>query len=163
VTGARGKVAPVRRALVLSFLLVGAACEGDASTEARMFLDRVERLDMDDPLEERRRLVDNLATLPLVHGDVIAARDVCVDAHRAILEAEDLRLEAVALLARCGPVCAGQPGGPEVDGTADQLRARLDLDRNMGRADRALERSRDLFSRCHRETRALDTRYRRRR
>ncbi len=143
--------------------MLATACKGDASAEARMFLDRYERLDMDDPLEERRRLVDNLRTMPLVHSDVTQARDVCVDAHDAILEAEDLRVEAVALLERCGPVCAGQPAGPEVDGTAEQLSARLELDQNMGRAERALERSRGLFSRCHRETAALNTRYRRRR
>src|SRR5690606_19721232 len=131
VPEARGKVALVRRALVLWVLVLGAACEGDPSAEARMFLDRVEHLDLDDPLEERRRLVENLATMPLAHPEVAQARDLCVDAHRAMLEAEDLRVEAVALLARCGSVCAGEPSGAEVTGTADQLRARLDLDQNI--------------------------------
>jgi hypothetical protein len=159
--GSRGNVAPVRRVLVL-FLLLG-ACESDASPEARMFLDRVERLDLDDPPEERRRLIENLATMPLSHSEVTETRDVCVDAHRSMLEAEELRVEAVALLARCGSACGGEPSGAEIPSTTEQLRARRDLDQNIRRADRALERSRDLFSRCHRQTRTLDTRYRRRR
>jgi len=65
-----------------------------------MFLDRLERLDLDDPAEERRRLVDNLASMPLLDPEVSEARDVCVDAHRSILEAEERQANAARLLGR---------------------------------------------------------------
>lgn len=114
-----------------------------------MFLDRVERIDLDNPVAQRRRLVENLATLPLSDSEVTAARDVCVDAHRAILEAEDRHADAAALVAR--------------HGTSPPAAIHLRVERALDEGDRALARSRDLFSRCHRESRELDARYRRHR
>lgn len=116
-----------------------------------MFLDRLERLDLDDPAEERRRLVDNLASMPLLDPEVSEARDVCVDAHRSILEAEERQANAARLL--------GRYDADEVPSAGDRARIQRDIDG----ADAALERSRRLFERCHRQSRELDMRYRRRR
>lgn len=143
--------ARVRRTLAILVLLAGVACGRDASGEARMFLDRLERLDLDDPPADRRRLVDNLANMPLSDAEVTEARDVCVDAHRNILEAEDLQADAARLLARYE--------ADQVPSAGDRAR----IQRDIQSADAALARSRDLFSRCHRQTRELDVRYRRRR
>lgn len=115
-----------------------------------MLLDRIERLDLDDPVEERRRLVDSLASMPLADADVMSARDVCVRAHRSILEAEEKQAHAAMLLARYE--------SDEVPSAGDQLRIRRDIDE----ADGAIQRSRSLFARCHSETQALQSRYRRR-
>ncbi len=143
--------ARVRWTLAIIVLLAGVACGRDASGEARMFLDRLERLDLDDPADDRRRLVDNLANMPLSDAEVTEARDVCVDAHRNILEAEELQADAAGLLARYEP--------DQVPSAGDRAR----IQRDIQSADAALARSRDLFSRCHRHSRELDMRYRRRR
>lgn len=116
-----------------------------------MFLDRLERLDLDNPAEERRRLIDNLANMPLADAEVSEARDVCVDAHRSILEAEERQANAARLLGRYEPDQVPSPG--------DRARIQRDIEG----ADAALERSRGLFDRCHRHSRELDMRYRRRR
>lgn len=115
-----------------------------------MFLDRLERLDLDDPADTRRRLVDNLATMPLSDPDVTEARDVCVDAHRNILDAEEAQASASQLL--------GRYEEDEVPSAGDRAR----IQRHIESADAAIERSRDLFARCHRHSRDLDLRYRRR-
>lgn len=115
-----------------------------------MFLDRLERLDLDDPAEQRRRLVDNLANMPLSDADITEARDVCVDAHRSILEAEELQASAAQML--------GRYEDDQVPSAGDRAR----IQRNIDSADAAIERSRDLFARCHRHSRDLDLRYRRR-
>lgn len=116
-----------------------------------MFLDRVEQLDLDDPVAERRRIVDNLASMPLSDDGVKRARDVCVDAHRTIIEAEERQSRAARLLARYS--------AEDVPPVADRERIQQDIDH----ADRALARSRGLFDRCGREMQDLDLRYRRRR
>ncbi len=116
-----------------------------------MFLDRVERIDLDEPSTQRRRLVDNLATMPLANAEIAEARDVCVDAHRSILEAEELQADAAEIL--------GRYEEDETPSAGDRAR----VQRDITNADTALERSRDLFARCHRQTRDLDLRYRRRR
>jgi len=139
----------VRRALILVVLAACAACDHDSSAEARMFLDRVGQIDLDTPIAERRRLVDSLASLPLTDDEVSAARDLCVNAHRSILEAEQHQADAVALVA-----LHGDDLPPEVE---------LQVGNDIEQSGRALERSRDLFSRCISEQHAIDARYGRRR
>lgn len=115
-----------------------------------MLLDRVQGIDLDSSVEERTRLVDSLASVRLTDPDLLATRDTCVDAHRAILEAEGLQVRAAERLAGYA--------SDDVPSAGDQLQIRRDIET----ADREIQRSRELFTRCHEETRALDTRYRRR-
>lgn len=140
----------MRRALLVCFLLIGAACERDSAAEARMLLDRVQSIDLDSSVAERTRLVDSLATVRLTDPELVGTRDVCVDAHRAILEAEGLQAQAAERLEGYA--------SEEVPSAGDQLQIRRDIET----ADREIQRSRELFTRCHEETRALDVRYRRR-
>lgn len=134
-------------ALVATTLAV-AGCEPDARNDANLFLDRVQRIDLDDPVDERERLVDSLASLPLSAEPVQEARDACVEAHRTILEAEALHASAREAL----------------EGRADEteipITERQRIERDIQESTRAVERSRGLFSRCHRLTRDLELRYR---
>ena len=135
---------------ILALVAVAAACEPDARNDANLFLDRVQRIDLDDTVEERERMVDALAHLPLSAEPVQEARDACVEAHRTILEAEALHANARAAL----------EGHAQEDEIAITERQRIE--RDIQASNRAVERSRGLFSRCHRLTRELELRYRRR-
>ena len=141
---------PIRRltvfALALSLLL---ACEPDARNDAIIYLDRVSRIDLDDSVADRRRLVQSLASLPLSSPEVQAARDACVEAHQTILTAEELSQAARAALTRYEseddvPVTARHRIGADID-----------------RSTRLIDRSRPMFDRCHRLTRDLEVRHRR--
>jgi len=140
---------------ILFFALCGlasSACGNDARNDAVLFLDRVQQLDLDAPIQERERLVASLASLPLTSEEVQRARDACVEAHRTILEAESLHRSAREALVRAG-----------ADEEAMPITERQRIERDIRQSNDAIERSRDLFTRCHRLTRGLETRYRRRR
>ncbi len=146
------RCARVRRVVVIVSLFAAlSGCQHDPSGEARMFLDRLDGLDLDDPIEDRRRLVENLAHMPLTDDDVREARDVCVEAHRTLISAEDLHARARAALA-----------GHE-DETTIPIPERQRIQSDIDGSNRALERAAGLVSRCERHTRDLDMRYRRHR
>ena len=128
-----------------------AACEGDPRNDANLYLDRVQRIDLDDPLDLRRLRVEALATLPVASDVVRSARDACVEAHRAIIDAEETSAEARAAFEGY----ASEDAIPQAE--------RLRIEEDIRQSNRAVERSRGLFSRCHRLTRDLELRYRRRR
>lgn len=137
----------VRRPLFIAVALVAAlGCEPDPRNDANLFLERVQRIDLDDTIAARTAMVDSLEALPLGAPEVTTARDTCVSAHRAILSAETLHARARAAVA------AGE-------GTMDRAR----IERDIQESNRQIERSRPLFTRCHRLTRDLDVRYRSRR
>lgn len=138
-------------ALLGASLLIGAGCGPDPSTEARSLLDRLDGLDLDAPMDERRRRVTSLANMPLHDASVKQARDVCVEAHRSILEAEELHANASAALARFE------------DEGAIPVGTRGSIQRDIEGSNAALARARDVMGRCERHTRDLDVRYRRRR
>jgi hypothetical protein len=146
-------VGPVRSSPLILALLCLAGCEDNSRAEATMFLDRVERLDLDGPMEERRRLVQSLASLPLSSEEVSSARDLCVDAHRAILDAEQSHQRARTHLAEM----------LEEHGTEAEMpiTEKQRIGRDIRDADRALVRSRRLFTDCSRVTEELAQRYRR--
>jgi hypothetical protein len=135
--------------LVLAACAIG--CEPDARNDANLFLDRVRRIDLDDPVEERRRLVDSLASLPLSAEPVQRARDACVEAHRTILEAEELHARARSAVEE------------HEDESQMPITERQRIERDIQESNRAIERSREMFTRCHRLTRDLELRYRSRR
>lgn len=138
-----------RTLIALAVLALG--CEPDPRNDANLFLDRVARIDLDDPAEERERMVASLASLPLTAAEVMDARDVCVEAHRTILEAETATARAREALAE-HPSEAGIP-----------IPERQRIERDIRESNVAIERSRDMFSNCHRLTRDLELRYRSRR
>lgn len=135
------------RSIFLILLLT--ACERDSSAEARMFLDRLDRLDLDDPVEDRRRLLTSLSNMPLADPDIDATRDVCVDAHRRTIEAEELTARVRSAL-------------EEFPDEADIPPARRrEIETDLDQSNRNIERARGLFTRCNRERHHLDRRYRR--
>ncbi len=136
-------------ALVLLTLLAG--CEPDPRSDAVLFLDRVSRIDADEPIEERRRMIESLASLPLGHERVDEARDVCVEGHEKMLAAEELQQDVASALARYQP-----------DDIID-AETRRDLDSRLARARTLISQAGPLISRCHRLTADLELRYRPRR
>lgn len=140
--------------LVLVYAALLLACDdGRTRNEAMLFLDRYEVIQIDQPLAERRPLVEALERLALSDADVDRARDACVEAHRSLLDAEarhdDARHELVEAMGD-----DGREVPPEV---AARIEAAID------ESNAAVERSPALFSTCYREVRALESRFRRRR
>ena len=140
-----------RTSPLIALALVALGCEPDPRNDANLFLDRVARIDLDDPADQRERMVDSLASLPLSATEVMDARDVCVEAHRTILEAETATSRARAALAE----------HPSEAGISPPERQRIE--RDIRASNLAIERSRGMFSNCHRLTRDLELRYRARR
>ncbi len=138
----------------LAFALVALAllgCEPDARNDATIFLDRVQRIDLDDPIADRRRNVGSLASLPLSAPEVQRARDACVEAHQTIIDAETLTTGARAEVERYE------------DESQIPITARQRIEADIRRSNGLIERSRALFDTCHRLTRDLEVRYRSRR
>ncbi len=131
--------------LALPLLL---ACEPDERNDAIIYLDRVARIDLDDSVVDRRRLVQSLASLPLSSPEVQAARDACVEAHQTILTAEELSSAARAALEQYE------------DESQIPITARHRIGADIDRSTRLIERSRPMFDRCHRLTRDLEVRFR---
>jgi hypothetical protein len=138
-------------AIVAAVILATRGCgtASDGRNDAMLFLDRVDGLEVDDPLEERRTRVRVLTELPISSSRVDAARDVCVAAHSALIRAEDLHAQARADLAR-----ASHDGSVQV--STDMA---LEIETAITESDEAIQSSRDLFPRCTQAIRALETRY----
>jgi hypothetical protein len=126
------------------------ACERDSSAEARMFLDRLDALDLDDPVADRRRLLTSLENMPIADPEIAAARAVCADAHRTTLEAEELTERVRSALAEY----------PDERDIPPARRMRIETD--LATSNRNIRRARPLFDRCNRERHQLDREYRRR-
>ncbi len=138
-------------ALVAAWALSALGCEPDPRNDAVLFLDRVARIDADDPIEERRRMIESLASLPLAAERVDQARDACVEGHEKMLAAEELQQDVASHLARYE--------------ASDVLPAdeRQQLDSQLDRARTLIRQAGPLISRCHRMTADLELRYRPRR
>lgn len=154
------------RNLVLMSTLVGVGAlavvaffvKGDDRTrnDALLFLDRYDDLDVDDAIEQRRPLVDDIAALPFSSNEVDGVRDHCVDAHRTLIVAEERGVEARALFDRA------TDGGrvPEGDIPTD---IRASIEAALGESNDALERVRPLMADCDDRVRRLRTRFQPRR
>ena len=137
--------------LLVAFAWMLLGCEPDARNDAVIYLDRVGRLDLDDSVADRRRLVRSLASLPLSSPEVQGARDACVEAHETILEAEQLTDRARAAVERYE------------DESQIPITARQRIESDISESGRLIERSGPMFDTCHRRTRDLEVRYRARR
>ena len=135
--------------LTLVATLLG--CEPDARNDAIIFLDRVQRIDLDDPLADRQRLMESLASLPLSAPEVTRARDACVEAHQTIIQAESLTAGARTEIERYE------------EESQIPITTRQRIEGDIRRSSDLIERSRSMFDTCHRLTRDLEVRYRRHR
>lgn len=90
----------VAHVVVAAALAVSVGCSGGdrEDNEARLLLDRSQRLEHPD-LGERSRRVEELAAMPLSAPDLVAIRDACVSMHSALITAERSTAEAHAALA----------------------------------------------------------------
>jgi hypothetical protein len=141
----------LRLALLVAILtsLPSCACSDERTrNEAMLFLDRFEDVDVDDPLEDRRAAIEGIRGLTLSDEDVLRARNACVDAHEALIEAEDQHAAARHQL-----VVASHGGSEVPPDIARQVEDAIDA------SDQAIERSRELFPRCTREVNALESRF----
>jgi len=127
--------------------LLALGCSDPAPNEARLFLDRVGRLEPDEP-ESRRALVASLRALPLTAPEVIEARDACVQMHEALLRAEDLSADARAALEEA-----------ERAGKAPEAAVRQAIEDALAGSQAAIDQVRDLEPRCHGRIEALRSRY----
>jgi len=117
-----------------------------------LFLDRFEDVDVDDPLEDRRTAIQAIHELALTDASVVAARDACVTAHEALIEAEDQHAIANHLFVESSS--AGEHDVPA--DVAAQINAAIT------HSDDAIARSRELFPRCTSAVSQLERRFHRR-
>lgn len=137
----------------LAVLTLGQCGDDRVRNEAMLFLDRYDQVDMHTPTAERRPLVEGLRDLSLVTPDVVHARDACVSAHMALVEAEE-RHEA----ARTELIEASEGGERPLE-----MDAAARIEAAINESNEAIERSPALFERCYREVRGLEGRFHRRR
>lgn len=67
--------------------IVGCGSEKSARAEAHDVLERIARLEANASFEEQRSAIASLAALPLEDHGLKAMRDVCLEAHRGLLDA----------------------------------------------------------------------------
>lgn len=134
-------------------VLVTQCDDGSARNEAMLFLDRYQVIELDQPVDERRPLVEALERLAIANTEVDHTRDACVEAHMGLIEAEERHATA-----RHELVEAIGHEGREVP---PDVAARIDA--AIEESNAAIERSPALFQICYREVRALESRFHRRR
>ncbi len=137
---------------VLLLVCLG-ACDSSARerSEARRFLASYGALDHRDAMDEREREVTDLAALPLHSPIVMKARDACVSAHRALLEAERAQERAAGALEKA---LASRP-----DGEALSKQQAAQVQQSITAAETALSGARTRFAPCETDARDLALRY----
>lgn len=124
-----------------------AAC-GESENEARLFLERYDRLDPVD-VASRRALVEDLRAMPLSSEEVKRARDVCADLHESFLVAEAASAEARAALAEY----------QLLEATARSPEGAAEIEAAIERSQAAIERADSLKEGCLGRVERLKTRY----
>jgi hypothetical protein len=137
----------------LAFALLFSRGDGGTRNDALLFLDRYQVLDLDDPIEERRRTVEALATMPFAADEVRAVRDRCVEAHRTLIRAEERGAEARAIFER-----ATDQGRISDDEISTDVRASIES--ALQESNESLPRARELLRTCMEDTRRLEVRFR---
>jgi hypothetical protein len=150
------------RGLLLIFVLAAVAAlagvafltdrEGRTRNEALLFLDRYEGIDLDDPLDERKQSIDALAALPLSSAEVAEVRDVCVEAHRTLIRAEEHSAAARADLEH-----ATADGQREED-IPTEVRAQIEA--HLQSSNESLALARETLPRCMERVHQLEVRFR---
>ena len=136
-------------AVVVGIAIASQGQSGDGRNDAMLFLDRIEGLDVEDPIEERRAQVGVLAGLPLHAESVVEVRDLCVSAHSTLIRAEDRSAEARSLFDE-----ASAHGTIEV---STEIAARIED--AIADSDRAIEEARTMLPRCMQRVETLRSRY----
>jgi hypothetical protein len=88
--GIGARVALVIRGLGLFAALSTACCgaEKSARDDVHTVLEAISRLDPNAPAETRRAAIEAVSALPIEDKEILELRDVCLQAHRGLLEAE---------------------------------------------------------------------------
>lgn len=124
--------------------------------DALLFLDRYEALDVDDPLETRRPLVEALAAMPFAAAEVDRVRDGCVEAHRTLILAEERGAEAREIFDRA------TEGGRVPEGDIP-TEVRASIEAALSESNEALPRARAQLRECMDGARGLSVRFQPRR
>ena len=130
-------------------LIVAAVCPGCGSEkgvrdDAHAVLEAISRLDPNAPVEARHAAIAAVGSLPVEDKELVALREVCLEAHRGLLEAE---VEQQAVRAAIdGP----QPA-------TEQLGA---LQGKMQRAAAVLATAQAALTTCETRSREITMRYR---
>lgn len=138
----------------LGLLLLGVVmgCTDREASEARLLVDRAGGMDPYDDVEDRRARVAELEGLRLETAEAKRVRDVCVAAHRKLLEAEDASAAAREALAK------SERGEAEL--TADQA---VEVGRRIERSNEALLEAGEQLPECQAQVAHLASKHRIRR
>ena len=140
--------------------LVGVVCAvvlgcGDREdNETRLFLDRVARVHIDAPTAERRRHLEALEALTLSTESLDELRDLCVQGHAALIEAEEERESASRQLGeamrRLEELQRADPDAelPEEEGEP--------IEQAILRSSAAVERAQGKLSECQERVASLE-------
>ena len=132
-------------------ILLLSACEGRERRDAQAFLALYESLDHRAPAAAREQKVSALKQLTLVDPKVKQARDDCVSAHRALLNAESQHEQAAKQLDQA--IAKDFEGAPLPASVGEPIRVAIE------QADRSLADARNRFLRCEEGARSLSLRF----
>jgi hypothetical protein len=139
-------------ALVVSLLASGCTDREDRiRAEARSLLTMYEATSHRAPLDERERKITQLSQLAISDAPLRKTRDLCVEAHRALVRAERENDVASSQLEKA--LAAQNDGGPLPAEQVETIR------NSIASAERAIGASRGSFEQCESEIRTLSLRY----
>lgn len=138
--------------LAASISLVGvlAGCGDREENEARIFLDRVERVHIDAPPAARRRQIEALESISIQTESIAQLRETCVEGHTALVEAEEAQASAQQRL--------DELAGDDPDARIDPAQAREIADA-IERSSDAIERARGKLTDCQQGTADLERKH----
>jgi hypothetical protein len=134
--------------VILVFAAFGCDSQADARGEARVLVRQLSEFSDDRSLVERSNALGALAKLPLRSADHAQARDVCVAAHRGMLDAETSQASARKALQEAQSQAA--------NGGLDKARA-TSIANAIEASNRALTQAKQRFPECERAMRKLLT------
>lgn len=138
--------------LIVSLLAGGCTDQQERiRAEARSLLTMYEATSHRAPLAERERKITKLSQLAISDEPLRKTRDLCVEAHRALVRAERENDSASSQLEQA--LAAQNDGGAL---PADQVET---IRNSIASAERAISASRGSFEQCESEMRTLSLRY----
>ena len=137
---------------VLAILGLAAFTGADGSGDARRFFEVYGEVDADAPMAERAQRIEALAAVPLATDEIATVRDLCVEAHRTLLRAEERGAEARAAFRQA------TAGGSGEESITDEQRASIET--ALSESNDALALARRQMPECLRRVHGLEQRYR---
>lgn len=112
-------------ACAIAAALLGCGGEDSGAREARDLLERIARLELRGPADERARRIEQLRALALTDPELVRVRDACALAHAGLLAAESDQAAVRLRLEQAGDAAISPPELTVMAAQVQQASARL--------------------------------------